>query len=212
MHKVMFAGDSIFVGICGGTASGKTTLCSELETYFAGDVQVISQDAYYIDRSHLTEEEVKVVNFDHPESINSEQLYRDITTLKEKKEVFIPQYCFKTHSILREKKRIAINKINIIEGLFVFREEHLRKLFDIKIFIHASADIRLIRRIRRDTEYRGRDVLTILDQYLSSVKPMHDKYIAEQSKYADCNIDTTNSQNLASDARLLASKIEGVFN
>lgn len=185
--------NELFIGICGGSASGKTTICEDLANYFEGDIQIISQDSYYLDRSHLTEDEVKSVNFDHPESIDINKLYNDIVTLKKNKIASIPQYCFKTHSILKSEINLEIKKINIIEGLYVLKSEDLRDLFDLKVYIHADDDIRLIRRIKRDMEHRGRDFTSIIDQYLSSVKPMNEQYIVGQREYADIVIDTTNS-------------------
>ena len=193
MNAEMSSSTELFIGICGGSASGKTTVCNDLAKYFDGEVQIISQDSYYIDRSALSKEEIKKVNFDHPSSVDINQLYIDVLTLKENNEISVPQYCFKTHSVLKNKITVEKKNINIVEGLFVLESENLRNLFDMKIYIHADDDIRLIRRIKRDMEHRGRDFTSIIDQYLSSVKPMNEQYIVGQREYADIVIDTTNS-------------------
>lgn len=205
----MHSNNEIFIGVCGGSASGKTTLCNDLAKYFDDDIQIISQDSYYIDRSHLTENEIKDINFDHPESLDINQLYMDIMALKNNSEVWIPQYCFKTHSVLEDKIKLEKKKINIIEGLFVFHIEELRNIFDMKIFIHADDDVRIIRRIRRDVEQRGRDLASILNQYLDSVKPMYDEFVVKQKKYADSIIDTTDYTDSFSDIDSLVSEIKG---
>ena len=205
---VMHLDNEIFVGVCGGSASGKTTLCNDLMKYFENDIQIISQDSYYIDRSHLSDEEIKSINFDHPESINTHQLYKDVMALKGANETWIPQYCFKSHSVLESKVKLEKKRINIIEGLYVLNMEELRDLFDFKIYIHADDDVRIIRRIQRDVEQRGRDLKSILDQYLSFVKPMNDQYVVKQKKYADTIINTTNSSDSESNIDSLISKIK----
>ena len=205
----MGSDNELFIGVCGGSASGKTTICNGLAEYFEGDIQIISQDSYYIDRSHFTEDEIKGTNFDHPESIDIKQFYLDILTLMNSKEVWVPQYCFKTHSVLDTKTRIEKKKINIIEGLYTLQTEELRNLFNMKVYIHADDDIRIIRRIKRDVVHRGRDLASILDQYISSVKPMNDQYVVMQKQYADSIIDTTNESDSASSISTLISAIKG---
>ena len=202
--------NELFIGICGASASGKTTICDDLANYFDGDIQIISQDSYYLDRSHLTEDEVKRVNFDHPESIDINKLYSDVVTLKKNKIASIPQYCFKTHSILKDEINLEIKKINIIEGLYVLKSEDLRNLFDLKVYIHADDDVRLVRRIIRDMEHRGRSLTSILDQYISSVKPMNDQFVVQQKNYADSIIDTTVSTDSLSGFESLVSDIKAL--
>jgi len=204
---MMVTKNELFIGVCGGTASGKTTICEDLEKYFEVNIQIISQDSYYYDRSHLTEDEVKKINFDHPESIDLKKLCDDIKNLKKNKIASIPQYCFKTHSILDDEISLEIKKINIIEGLHVLSSESLRNIFDLKVYIHADDDIRLARRIIRDMESRGRSLSSILDQYLTSVKPMNDLFVVKQREHADSVIDTTDSTESLSSVKSLVSEI-----
>ncbi len=202
--------NELFIGVCGGSASGKTTICEDLANYFVSDLQIISQDSYYIDRSHLTEDEVKRVNFDHPESIDLNKLYSDVVALKKNKIASIPQYSFKTHSILKDEIDIKIKKVNIIEGLYVLKSEDLRNLFDLKVYVHADDDIRLVRRIKRDMEHRGRSLSSILNQYVSSVKPMNEQFVVQQKEYADSIIDTTESSEALIGVKSLVSDIKGL--
>lgn len=197
----------LFIGICGGSASGKTTLCRQLLDYYREDAQIISQDSYYHDRSDVSADEIKKINFDDPSSVDLEQLYQDLILLKMNEAVSTPQYCFNTHSRLRSKENIKIKKINIVEGLFVFETEKLREIFDQKIYVAADDDIRLIRRIKRDMEGRGRDLDSILEQYLSSVKPMYSKYVEPKKDHADLIINTSHDNSVEETIRLLIAKI-----
>jgi len=197
----------VFIGICGGSASGKTTLCNQLFKLYKDDAQVISQDAYYHDRSGLTPEEIKKINFDSPNSVDLDQMYKDLVEFKAGNEVSIPQYCFKTHSRLKEKTSIENRRIILVEGLFVFETEKLRDLFDHKIYMSVDDDIGLIRRIKRDIGERGRDLESILEQYLSDVKPMYMAHIKPKAKYADYVIDTSGDFDLSDALNQLSSNI-----
>lgn len=181
------------IGICGGSASGKTTICYDLAEHLQGDVQIISQDSYYFDRSGLSANEIKEINFDSPDSVDLAQLYEDLARIKAGNEVAIPQYCFETHARRKEKTIIKNTRIILLEGLFIFENESLRNLIDHKIYITADDDIRLLRRIKRDIVERGRDLDAVLDQYLNMVKPMHTQHIASKEIHADYVVDTSDN-------------------
>ena len=181
------------IGICGGSASGKTTICYDLAEHLQGDVQIISQDSYYFDRSGLSANEIKEINFDSPDSVDLAQLYEDLARIKAGNEVAIPQYCFETHARRKEKTIIKNTRIILLEGLFIFENECLRNLIDHKIYITADDDIRLLRRIKRDIVERGRDLDAVLDQYLNMVKPMHTQHIASKEIHADYVVDTSDN-------------------
>lgn len=202
---------SIFIGICGGSASGKTTFCNQLYEVYKDRAHLISQDEYYHDRSALSIDEIRKVNFDNPESVDLLQLYKDLSHIKSGNNVSIPRYCFRTHSRLSEKTFIAVREIILVEGLFVFETEELRNLFDYKIFVTADDDIRLIRRIKRDIEERGRDLKPVLDQYLTSVKPMYEMFIEPKNKYADYIINTSKKTDFHEVMKPVISKINSTW-
>ena len=128
----------IFIGVCGASASGKSTICKYLLSHFKNNAQIISQDAYYHDRCGLPDSEIDKINFDHPSSVDIDQLYQDLVQLRVESKVSIPQYCFKTHTRLKDRLDINVKKINIVEGLFVFETEKLRSVFDHKIYLSAN--------------------------------------------------------------------------
>jgi uridine kinase len=178
------------IGVCGGSGSGKTTLSKILCEQLGSSASYISMDSYYKDRSHLTEDEIKLVNFDHPESIDIDRIVLDIQAITNNLPIEVPNYCFKTHSRKGVLESISPTLYLILEGLFVFHRSDLRELLDTKIYIHADSDTRLVRRIRRDVVERNRDIKSILTQYESTVRPMFEKFISPQREYADIVLDT----------------------
>jgi uridine kinase len=176
----------LVIGIAGGTGSGKTTVVKNIIEGFGSDeVAVLSQDSYYRDNGNLSVEEKKELNFDHPDSLEFELLIEHIKALKENKSIEEPIYSYLTCARSAETNTIKPKKVIIVEGILILTNPELRKLFDIKIFVHASADDRLIRVIKRDTIERGRDVNTILERYHKTLKPMHDQFIEPSKNYAD---------------------------
>jgi uridine kinase len=176
----------LVIGIAGGTGSGKTTVVKNIIEGFGSDeVAVLSQDSYYRDNGNLSVEEKKELNFDHPDSLEFELLIEHIKALKENKSIEEPIYSYLTCARSAETNTINPKKVIIVEGILILTNPELRKLFDIKIFVHASADDRLIRVIKRDTIERGRDVNTILERYHKTLKPMHDQFIEPSKNYAD---------------------------
>ncbi len=176
----------LIVGIAGGTGSGKTTVVREIVSKLPKDeVAVLSQDSYYRDNSHLPLEERQQINFDHPMAIEFELLIEHLKQLRAGKPIGQPIYSYLTCARSEETVTIYPKEVVIVEGILVLSNQKLRDMFDIKVFVFADADDRIIRVIRRDIEERGRDVATVLDRYHNSVKPMHQQFIEPTQKYAD---------------------------
>ncbi|HLU81591.1 MAG TPA: uridine kinase [Flavobacteriaceae bacterium] len=173
------------IGIAGGTGSGKTTVVHRILEELSGQVDIIYQDSYYKDNSHLTYEERCKINFDHPQSIDFDLLTEHLQALKEGKSVEQPVYSFKEHNRSPETITIRPQKVLLVEGILVFAHEKLRKLFDLKIFVHTDSDERLIRRLKRDIHERGRDMDEVLDRYQNTLKPMHQQFIEPTKEFAD---------------------------
>tara|TARA_B100000809_G_C15131188_1_gene528498 strand:+ start:3140 stop:3751 length:612 start_codon:yes stop_codon:yes gene_type:complete len=197
----------IIIGIAGGTGSGKTTVVTKIANSLPQEnVTVLPQDAYYKDNSELTFEERKKINYDHPNSIDFDLLLGHIKALKETKEINQPIYSYITHSRSDDYKVVHPKEILIIEGILVFTNEELRKLCDIKIFVHTDADDRLIRRLKRDITERGRDVNEVLNRYEKTLKPMHNQFIEPTMKYADMIVPVGGENKVAID--ILVSMIK----
>ena len=183
---------ALLVGIAGGSGSGKSTLASQLKESLDGRGLVIEQDSYYHCNAHLPPSERRKVNFDHPDSVDLRLLAAHLKELKHGNAVEKPHYDFVTHSRRKRGKPITARPIIIVEGLFLFVEKELRELFDLKVFVDADWDVRLLRRLKRDVRERGRTIESVLTQYKESVRPMHDVFIAKGRKWADCRLDTHN--------------------
>lgn len=176
----------VIVGIAGGSASGKSTLAKAIiEKVGEEHISLIGHDNYYKNLCHLSIEERAKVNFDHPDSLDTDLLVQHIRDLKDGKGIEIPSYDFATHSRRPSTIAIAPRKIILVDGILIFSESELTKLMDMKIFVDTDDDIRLIRRIRRDTIERGRDVNSIIDQYVQTVRPMHELYVEPSKRKAD---------------------------
>lgn len=196
---------SLLIGIAGGTASGKTTLARILKDSFEDKVAIIKHDYYYYDRSHFDVEDSKI-NFDHPDSFETELLIDHLKSLKNGKAVERPVYSYKSNERLAEKKTVNPAPIIIVEGILIFHYELLKNLFDLRIYIDTDADIRLLRRITRDINERDRTFESVKRQYLRTVKPMHQKYV-EPTKYkADIIIPNGGLNEIAND--LIIKKIK----
>lgn len=173
------------IGIAGGTASGKTTIVQELMETLGSQGQLISQDAYYLPFSHMNLGQRKEQNYDHPSSIELERLYQDLLLLRQGETVKIPIYDYVNYTRSNETRAIQARGIILVEGLFALYDEKIRELFDLSIYVQADPDERLIRRITRDIQGRGRSLESVLSQYQETVKPMHEAFIAPTKKYAD---------------------------
>ncbi|MBN1252287.1 MAG: uridine kinase [Bacteroidales bacterium] len=176
----------LVIGIAGGTGSGKTTVVKKIiENFPNEEVAVLSQDSYYKDNSHLPLEERQEINFDHPQALEFELIVEHIKLLKEGKSIEEPIYSYLTCTRSKETITVLPKKVVILEGILILTNEELRDLFDIKVFVHADADDRLNRVIKRDIIERGRSVNKVLERYDKSVKPMHLQFIEPSKRYAD---------------------------
>ena len=191
---------SLIIGISGGTGSGKTRFTKELiQRCNPERVIYISQDSYYKDLSHMVYEERCNVNFDSPDSIDFKELYRDIKKLLNNDDADIPIYNYKRHKRMQETKKIKPKPIIIIEGIFSLYKAEIRELLDCKIFVDTPADIRILRRAKRDINKRGRSIESILSQYIKTVKPMHEKFIEPTKTYADIIVMDGGTNKMALD-------------
>lgn len=192
----------LIVGIAGGTGSGKTTVAHKLAASMPGRAVTIEHDAYYRDQAHLTVEERTRINYDHPASLESDLLARHLRTLRDGKAVDIPIYDFATHTRATTTRRVEPARVVIVEGILVFAEAVLREQMDIKIFVDTDSDIRLIRRIRRDLEQRGRTFQSVRDQYYSTVRPMHIEHVEPSKRWADLIVPEGGNNTVALDVLL----------
>ncbi len=177
--------DIIVIGIAGGSGSGKTTLMKNLIARFQDDVTVLSHDNYYRPYDELSIEERRKVNWDHPDAFETEMMIEHLRQLKAGQAIQCPNYDYATYSRLEETTRIEPRKVVLAEGILIFENKELCSQMDIKIFVDTDADVRLIRRIKRDVAKRGRSLESVLNQYLSSVKPMHEQFVEPSKKNAD---------------------------
>ena len=188
----------LIIGIAGGTGCGKTTVVNQiLNELPEGEVGVISQDSYYKDTTHLDYEERVKINFDHPRSIDFDLLTSHLKDLKNNKPIDQPVYSFVEHNRTGDTIKTTPRKVIIVEGILILTNPELRDLFDIKIFVHADSDERLIRRLKRDTAERGRDLDEILLRYQSTLKPMHQQFIEPMKEYADLIIPNNKYNTVA---------------
>ncbi len=181
----------LIIGIAGGTGSGKTTVVQQIISQLPKDeVCVISQDSYYKDTSHLTYEQRAAINFDHPNSIDFALLAEHLALLRDNKPVEQPVYSFVDHNRTKETVTTYPKKVIIVEGILILTHPEIREHFDIKIYVHADSDERLIRRLKRDIAERGRDLEEVLTRYQTTLKPMHQQFIEPTKEFADVIIPT----------------------
>lgn len=177
---------SVTIAVAGGTGSGKTTVSNQiLERVGSKHIAYLPHDAYYKELHQLPPEEHDRINFDHPDSLDTPLLIQHIKQLQQGFPVEIPIYDFTTDRRKPETYHVEPQPIILVEGILIFAEPELRELFDIKIFVDTDADIRFIRRLRRDISERGRSVESVIEQYLNSVRPMHLKFVEPSKRYAD---------------------------
>lgn len=190
----------LIIGIAGGTGSGKTTVVNQIMNQLQHDeVDVIYQDSYYMDTTHLTFEERKKINFDHPKSIDFELLHEHLSSLKAGVPIEQPIYSFKEHNRTGQTVTTIPRKVMIVEGILILAHKELRDMFNIKIFVHADSDERLIRRLKRDIQERGRDLDEVLLRYQTTLKPMHQQFIEPTKEFADIIIPNNKFNNVAID-------------
>ena len=178
-------GKILMIGIAGGTGSGKTTLMKNLVERFGDAVTVVSHDNYYKRHDDMTYEERCLINYDEPAAFENDLMARQLEALRRGESVECPVDDYTVHNRSNETVTIEPKQVIIIEGILIFADEALRSSMDIKIFVDTDADIRLCRRIKRDVNKRGRSVESVLTQYMTTVKPMHDKYVEPSKRFAD---------------------------
>lgn len=198
------------VGLAGGTGSGKTTVANKLAGGLpAGSVALLEHDSYYWDHSDLSIEERAQLNFDHPDSLDTRLLIEHLRQAQRGEAIDVPVYDFKTHARLAETQHIEPAPLLIVEGILTFVDEELRNLFDLKIFVDTDADIRVLRRVRRDIEKRGRDFASIREHYYKTVRPMHLRFVEPSKRWADIIVPEGGENKIALD--LIISKLRSLL-
>ena len=175
----------IIIGIAGGTGSGKSTLAENIRKEFENNITMISHDYYYKNHPDLTFEERVKLNYDHPDSIETSLLIEHLKKLKNGEIIYRPNYSFVEHKREDTTVEVVPRKVIIVDGILIFENKELRDMMDIKIFVDTDADIRFIRRLLRDVEKRGRTLNSVVSQYCTTVKPMHEQFVEPSKKFAD---------------------------
>jgi uridine kinase len=201
---------SVTIAVAGGTGSGKTTVANEIVKRVGGDrIAYLQHDSYYYDWGRLPLDPRNLPNFDHPESLETELMVEHVKQLKAGQAVAVPVYDYTTHRRTPHTRSVEPHPVVLVEGLLIFAEPRLRELFDVKIFVDADSDIRFIRRLRRDIAERGRSMESVIDQYLSTVRPMHLEFVEPSKRYADVIIPEGGFNTVALD--MVVARIEGML-
>lgn len=193
------SGKVMIIGIAGGTGSGKTTITRRLVQRFGKDVSVVYHDNYYKAHHGMTYEERARLNYDHPNAFDTDLLIRDLRELKAGKEIYCPVYDYTIHDRSEKTVKVSPSKVIIVEGILIFENKDLCDLMDIKIFVDTDADVRILRRIVRDVRDRGRTLESVIDQYLTTVKPMHEQFVEPSKRNADIIIPQGGHNKVAMD-------------
>jgi uridine kinase len=197
----------VIIGIAGGTGSGKTTVARSIYDRVGKDrIEWVSHDSYYRNFEGLDAEQRHHINFDHPDSLETELLCRHLDVLSKGSAVEVPIYDFTTHSRKTDTQRVEPRKVIIVEGILVLAEPELRKRIDIKLYVDTPADIRFLRRLMRDIKMRGRSVESVIEQYMTTVRPMHEEFVEPSKRHADLIIPEGGENLVALDA--IISRVE----
>jgi uridine kinase len=200
----------IVIGVAGGSGSGKTTVVTEIVRALGPDqVTIIQHDSYYHDRSTVPPEERVHINYDHPDALETELLVRHLRELRAGRAVAVPLYDFARHTRTRDTETAYPRKVVIIEGILILAEPALRELMDIRVYVDTDADIRLIRRLGRDLEERGRSLESVVQQYLETVQPMHLEFVEPSKRHAHLIIPEGGRNRVAVD--MLITKINAIL-
>ncbi len=175
----------LFIGIAGGSGSGKTTLAKQLADYFGDRLSLLRHDDYYKSQASLTLEERATLNFDHPDAFDTKLLIEHLNDLQQGKDILCPIYNYSLHDRSQESRVVKATEVIVLEGILIFENPEILKRLDIKIFVDTDADVRIIRRIKRDVNERGRDLNSVISQYLATVKPMHEAFVEPSKRHAD---------------------------
>ena len=177
--------ETMIIGIAGGTGSGKTPLTLRLKAHFGEDVSILYHDNYYKQHDDMPYEERCRLNYDHPDAFDTELLIADLQALRRGEAVHSPTYDYTVHNRAAETVEVRPARVILVEGILIFVDPALRELMDIKLFVDADADVRILRRIMRDVKKRGRSLDSVVQQYLTTVKPMHEQFVEPSKRYAD---------------------------
>lgn len=199
----------VIIGVSGGSASGKTTVANRLKEACKDSVELLSHDFYYLPHDDLPFEDRVKLNYDHPNAFDTERMIEDLKSLKQGDFIHRPVYSYTEHTRLKETVRVNPAKVIIVEGFMIFENVELRELFDIKVFVDTDADERLIRRIIRDVNERGRSLESVIAQYTNTVKPMHEQFVEPYKKYADIIIPRGGLNDIGID--MLIHRIKAVM-
>ncbi len=198
----------VIIGLAGGTGSGKSTITNAIRQQVKSKITIMPQDSYYKNFSHLPKAERDKINFDHPDTFDNELFMKHIKKLLHNKAVKMPIYNFKTHSRTDQTITKLPTKLIIVEGILIFENPKLRDLMDIKVFVDTDADIRILRRIERDMEERGRNLKSIIKQYRTTVRPMHNDFVEPSKKFANIIIPEGGKNEIGID--MIVTKINQI--
>lgn len=200
----------IIIGVAGGSGSGKTTVCNKIYDYFSGkSIAMIEHDSYYRDQSDISFEERLKTNYDHPFAFDTDLLVEHLKKLQNNEDIEVPVYDYSRHTRSDQTIHVKSRDVIIVEGILILEDERLRDLMDIKIYVDTTADLRIIRRIQRDMQERGRSLDSVIDQYLSVVREMHEQFVEPSKKYANIIIPEGGHNQVAID--LVIAKIRMIF-
>ena len=199
-------GEIMVIGIAGGSGSGKSTLTAQISERLGSDVTVIMHDNYYRAHHEMTYEERTLLNYDHPDSYETELLVEHLAELRAGRPVEVPVYDFASYDRTDETTTVYPSRVIIVEGIMIFAHPQLRDLMDVKVFVDADADVRILRRLLRDVRERWRSLESVINQYLTTVKPMHEAFVEPSKKYADVIIPTGGQNLVALD--MLVNRIQ----
>jgi uridine kinase len=200
----------IILGVAGGSGSGKTTVVRAMVRSLGREqVAVIHHDAYYRDTSHLSLEQRRLINYDHPDALETELLVEHLRELRAGRPAAVPVYDFAEHARLQQREHVLPHKVIIVDGLLILWDAQLRALMDIKVFVDTDADLRFIRRLERDIRERGRSAESVIAQYLQTVRPMHLEFVEPSKRYADIIVPQGGHNLVAVD--MLVTKVRSVL-
>lgn len=200
----------VIIGVAGGSGSGKTTVCNKIYEFFSGKaITMIEHDSYYRDQSDISFEERLKTNYDHPLAFDTDLLVEHLKKLENRESIEVPVYDYKRHTRSDKTIHVQPQDVIIVEGILILENKKLRDMMDIKIYVDTAADLRIIRRIERDMKERERSLDSIIGQYLSMVRKMHEQFVEPSKKYADIIIPEGGHNKVAID--LVTSKIQMIF-
>lgn len=200
----------ILIGVAGGSGSGKSTLIERIKEEFKNQITVICHDSYYRRQEGRTYEERATVNYDHPDAFETELMVEHIKALKNRQEIEQPVYDYTIHNRTSQTVTVKPAKVIVVDGILIFENKELRDMFDIKVYVDTDADVRIIRRILRDVQERARSLESVITQYLTTVKPMHEQFVEPSKKYADIIIPEGGHNTVA--LEMLINRIASLVN